>query len=73
MPRTPDNKNYMGSFICKAFLHSMNDEFCLINPGMIRIDYRKGPLTYDLIFEGNYFYKYILNLAIPFSDIVTST
>ena len=36
---------------------------------MIRIDYRKGPLNYDLIFEG----LYIVLIAIPFSDTVTSS
>lgn len=25
-------------------------DFCICNPGMIRIDFRKGPLTYDLVF-----------------------
>ena len=42
----------MGAFFCNAFSQILKTEFCIINPGMLRIDFRKGPLTYDLIFQG---------------------
>jgi hypothetical protein len=29
---------------------NQNTDFCLMIPGGIRIDFRKGELTYDLVF-----------------------
>lgn len=52
MPRLPDEKNYMGVFTCDVMNHFAKTEFCIVNPGMLRIDFRKGDLTYDIIFEG---------------------
>lgn len=50
MPRLPDDKNYMGSFMCEVMIYQSRINLCLCNPGMIRIDWRKGQLNYDLIF-----------------------
>ena len=50
MSRLPEDKNSMGVFICDAITDNLRENLCLVNPGMIRIDFRTGNLTYDLIF-----------------------
>ena len=52
MERVPDEKNEMGSFVCNVMMDKSDSDLCLCNPGMIRIDFRKGNLTYDVVFEG---------------------
>ena len=61
MERQPDEFNEMGSFVCDVMMKYSDSDLCLCNPGMIRIDFRKGNLTYDIIFE-----------AIPFENIISS-
>ena len=64
MPRSPGDRNIMGLFFCDAMMDDLKADFCLLNPGSIRIEFEEGPLIFDRIFQGNFLIKQCLLLIL---------